>query len=41
MDRHEAWKETVRELCYGNDSSDEEDNLFLAIVSDLHQSEAS
>ncbi|XP_062193599.1 uncharacterized protein LOC133897015 [Phragmites australis] len=41
MDRREAWKETVRELCFGNDSSDEEDNLFLATVSALHESEAS
>ena len=32
MDRREAWKQTVRELCFGNDSSDEEDNLFLATV---------
>ncbi|XP_062198867.1 uncharacterized protein LOC133901538 [Phragmites australis] len=40
MDRREAWKETVRELCFGNDSSDEEDNLFLATVTAVHESSA-
>ncbi|XP_062230181.1 uncharacterized protein LOC133927809 [Phragmites australis] len=38
MDRREAWKETVRELCFDNDSSDEEDNLFLATVTAFHES---
>jgi hypothetical protein len=38
MDRREAWKQTVRELCFGNDSSDEEDNLFLATVTAFHES---
>ena len=40
MDPHEAWNDTIRELCFGNDSSDEEDNLFVATMAAIHESSA-